>query len=121
MTELNQRQRGEAMTKYNDGKWHGWNGEVTKPASVHSDSVIDYVWFDDGDENELCGTNKGRKASDLVGWSQVVKFRVVKEHKEPREFWQYYDNQTGQWIVSSNPPEIIRGGSELIHVREVTE
>ena len=72
------------MTNYNDGKWHGWNGGE---CPVHSQTVVDYVWFDEGDEDELCGTTKGRAAYDAVAWGQVVKFRVVKEHKEPREFW----------------------------------
>ena len=106
------------MTNYNDGKWHTWGGEGMKPASVHSKSVIDYVWFDEFDENELCGITNGRKASDNVAWSQVVKFRVVKEHKEPREFW-FYKLASGDWGKSDKKPSEF--WPEVIHVREVTE
>lgn len=96
------------MTNYNDGKWHGWNGG---DCPVHPESVVDYVWFDEGDENELCGTTKGRMASDAVAWRQVVKFRVTKEHKEPREFW--VDPERCIAVTSYH--------HGFIHVREVTE
>jgi hypothetical protein len=36
-----------------------------------------------------------------------------------REFWQYYDDQSGQWIVGEEPPEVTRFDSEVIHVKEV--
>lgn len=100
---------------YNDGNWHGWYGGNTKPASVHKDSIIDYVWFDEYDEEELCGTIKDMGASDAVAWSQVVKFRVTKVHKEPREFNLYVRDGKGiTW-----PPN--ESDYEVIKVREVLD
>ena len=69
------------MTNYNDGKWHGWNGGE---CPVHPESVVEAVWHDANQE-----TTGIRKGPALGGaWrGQIVKFRVVKEHREPRECW----------------------------------
>lgn len=108
------------MTDYNDGKWHGWNGGDMKPASVHEETVIDYVWFDECDERELCGTRKNVRASAGVGWSQVVKFRVIKEHKEPRECLVNFE--TMQFRFSTGPlndAKYLDAG--YVYAREVIE
>lgn len=103
------------MTDYNDGKWHGWNGGK---CPVHPESVVDYIWFDEGDEAELCGTTKGRRADDAVGWCQVVKFRVTKEHKEPREFWV---TPNGTVIQVGMLAAFGWTAEECLKVREVTQ
>lgn len=68
------------MTDYNDGKWHGWNGGE---CPVHSDSLVDVVTY-------IGGSYCDARASTWEwnsDYSPIVAFRVVKEHKEPREFW----------------------------------
>ena len=92
------------MTNYNYGKWHGWNGGE---CPVHPKTVVE-VLFGDGS-----GAGEKENASSF-GWMVhpiPVAFRVVKEHKEPREFW--VDPDRGQVVKSP------RCG--FIHVREVTE
>lgn len=94
------------MTNYNDGKWHGWNGGE---CPVHPGTVVE-VFYD--------GQCEGPKVSssfvwrhDGDGFSDILAFRVVKEHKEPREFWVHpYAND-----VLSSPT------LGYIHVREVIE
>lgn len=39
--------------------------------------------------------------------------------EKPREFWMYFDDQTGRWVVCGENPKVIRTGAEVIHVREV--
>jgi hypothetical protein len=64
------------MTNYNDGKWHGWNGGE---CPVHPDSVGDITYFD--------GVRYRSTRLGQYDWKTPLMFRVVKEHKEPREFW----------------------------------
>jgi len=97
---------------YNDGKWHGWDGGE---CPVHPETVVDYVWFDP-DTAKICGVTTGRYACDRVAWRQVVRFRVIKEHKEPREFWIDLKPYGDYPVVSHTP----MSGS-YIHVREVLE
>lgn len=71
------------MVDYNDGNWHGWNGGE---CPVHPDSVVEYVWVGS------CGPVVEEESANMVCWkgykgSFIAAFRVVKEHKEPREFW----------------------------------
>lgn len=95
------------MTNYNDGKWHGWNcGECP----VHPDTVVDAVF-----EHGTPVTNEARKlrwGKDTSGLDvDIVAFRVVKEHKEPREFWVDIDRCIAV-------PSFHAG---FIHVREVID
>ena len=99
------------MTNYNDGKWHGWNGGE---CPVHPKTVVE-VLFGDGS-----GAGEKENASSF-GWMVhpiPVAFRVVKEHKEPREFW-FYKLASGDWGKSDKKPSEF--WTEVIHVREVTE
>ena len=76
------------MTDYNDGKWHGWDGGK---CPVHPKSRVDYVWHDP--RNEAAGCDADREAIEecipQLAWAHVVKFRVVKAYREPRECWSY--------------------------------
>jgi hypothetical protein len=38
---------------------------------------------------------------------------------QPRSFWMHYDHQSGRWVVDDRPPNVVRTGSEVIHVLEV--
>ena len=75
------------MTDYNDGNWHGWNGGE---CPVHPRSVVEAVWHDP--RNAAAGMTGPRPAGDQevgpsLAWAHVVKFRVIKQHREPRELW----------------------------------
>ena len=62
---------------YNDGKWHGWNGG---DCPVHPETVVE----------AFCSVEKeyfDPDYADEFDWSTPGAFRVVKEYKEPREFW----------------------------------
>lgn len=74
------------MTNYNDGKWHGWNGGE---CPVHPETTVEYVWHDPNRNSAGFGTERQAVEDEnpRIAWIHVVKFRVVKEHKEPREFW----------------------------------
>lgn len=92
-------------TNYNDGKWHGWNGGE---CPVHPETVVTCMWQDkdgffDGD------TGKAR----LFAWHDLDAFRVVKENKEPREFWIC----AATYETFTNKPAY----GKYIHVREVIE
>jgi hypothetical protein len=64
------------MTNYNNGKWHGWNGGE-RP--VHRKSKVDLLYGN--------GQFRRARSAGLYVWNEPLLFRVVKEHKEPREFW----------------------------------
>lgn len=99
------------MTNYNDGKWHGWNGEV---CPVHPKSELEAVFlspfFSGADYRELLASSLNWNDSD----TPVVAFRVVKEYKEPREFW-IFENGHGDLCVSE------KWRQSGIYVREVLE
>ncbi|SEN50496.1 hypothetical protein SAMN04489859_100890 [Paracoccus alcaliphilus] len=70
------------MTDYNDGRWHGWNGGE---CPVHPETLVEIVYFEEGiTHNEaLCKYCDFSDEADLP----IIAFRVVKEHREPREWW----------------------------------
>lgn len=97
--------------KYEENTWYGWNGGE---CPVHPETVVDVVGFPG-----LCPRDKASIYNCTSMDSPIVAFRVIKEHKEPREFWlisgvtfstieraiEFSKNSTG----------------EIIHVREVIE
>ena len=101
------------MTNYNDGNWHGWNGGE---CPVHPKSVVEAVWHDANQE-----TTGIRKGPALGGaWhSQILKFRVVNEYREPREWWIAGRNEVA--FPSAREAKTAFPGCTPIHVREVTE
>ena len=98
------------MTDYNDGGWHGWNGGA-RP--VHAQTIVEAVWLSGGPFR-----SEKREAKDFV-WdapvSGIIAFRVVKEYREPREFWVF---PGGRDVLTAKPAV---GGDHYIHVREVVE
>ena len=72
---------------YNDGLWHGWNGGE---CPVHPKTVVDAVWHDP--LRSTAGLFVAREASQenspRIAWSHVVKFRVIREHREPKVWWR---------------------------------
>lgn len=107
------------MTDYNDGNWHGWDGNE-RP--VHELSEVDVVWryHDSRDAIFHSGVKAGAITFAGDGHGRVVLFRVVKEHKEPREFWLGYN-----WVTyrTKKDAEDSYGtpSGRVIHVREVLE
>ena len=71
---------------YNSGKWIGWNGGE---CPVHPKSVVEAVWHDPKRNTAgVTGPRPAKVENDVtLAWGNVVKFRVVKEHREPRECW----------------------------------
>lgn len=73
---------------YNDGNWHGWNGGE---CPVHPQSEVEAVWHDT--RRNTAGITGPRQAvvegSPTLAWSQVVRFRVIKEYRESRTIWAY--------------------------------
>ena len=101
------------MTEYKENVWYGWNGGE---CPVHASSRVDAVFL------------SGVKVTDRLGaqfmpeaWEEggVIAFRVVKEHREPREFWlvlnRVYTSKTDADVYANTV------GSEAIRVREVLE
>lgn len=101
------------MTNYNDGAWHRWNGGQ---CPVHPKSLVRTFFIHNGKEPStqsdgvqfIAGSHK---------WDCVIAFRVVKEYREPREFWI-----VGVCVFeSAREAKTALPGCTPIHVREVTE
>ena len=111
------------MTNYNDGKWHPIPSR--KPDSVHDKTEVEMIWRLREDGSIKAET---RPASGFA-WpdgdvTENIAFRVVKEYREPREFWiTLYDGMA--WEASAQAEQqnanLHDGGSQIIHVREVLE
>ena len=101
------------MTNYNDGKWHGWNGGE---CPVHIESVVQ-VSTCEGWHTERAGNwNWDDKKTP------ISSFRVVTEHREPREFWIVA--ATGYAWETEALAKIAAEAlvdPTIIHVREVLE
>lgn len=114
------------MTDYNDGKWHGWNGGK---CPVHPKSEVEAVC------ESTCHSGYGRVTWKVAGdmtWSEtlqpIIAFRVVKEYREPREWWLTLSKWTESTAIHNNPCSASdyneyksNGEGEIIHVREVLE
>lgn len=113
------------MTNYNDGKWHGWDGGE---CPVHPKSVVEAVWHDPRTNNAgMTGPRQARVDGVRLAWGHVVKFRVVKEHREPRECWAYLthmhdslaDAEAFRAQVDANNPGRGHLDTPITHWREV--
>lgn len=98
---------------YNDGKWHGWNGGE---CPVHPRTVVHFCCMNIAggktEASDLVWNNEDDAVED--GVDPVVAFRVIKEHREPLEFWV---NPTTGNVVCSLPIY----HENYIKVREVLE
>ena len=112
---------------YNDVEWHGWNGGE---CPVHPQTTVEVRCA-----NPMYGGRLEAKAEGFI-WDQgkkyVIAFRVVKEYREPSEFWVGSDpgrirTRCDGVVVNDNP--IFHNldyakavgwtlGVDLIHVRE---
>lgn len=85
------------MTDYNDGEWHLWNGRGT-PEGVHPKSLVTHIWHDEymGE----CGMHEDARAGSRA-WSQTLKFRVTKPHREPLVIWvNEYPDGLGEYYLT---------------------
>jgi len=103
------------MTNYNDGEWHLWNGGE---CPVHPNTEVEVVSRDRG-----IVPYYGRRAGVTLWTSpEICAFRVVKEYREPREFWvNIYDNEARAAHASKSDADKAAASYrvECIHVREV--
>lgn len=98
------------MTEYTkENHWYGWNGGE---CPVHPETSLE-VAFDDGN------IAAQRRAGDW-GWvsghgiRSIIAFRIIKLHREPREFW-VFENGHGDLVASRTWRD------RAIHVREVLQ
>lgn len=92
---------------YEVGKWYGWNGGE---CPVHHETVVEWV------TKQASGSGKAGVYSWGVDDHEnciILAFRVIKEYKEPREFWLH--EPSGKFQTEA----CARGC--CIHVREVIE
>ena len=74
------------------GPWIGWNGGE---CPVHPDTVVQAVrgTSEDADcETWPAGQFQKSNWSDMGGTHSIIAYRIIKEHKEPREMWLKYDS-----------------------------
>jgi len=84
------------MTDYNDGNWHGWNGGEMP---VDGGSVVEIVSLSYRTPELTSG-----EAFEFDWDSEpfpIVAFRVIKEYREPREWWL-----VGDGIMRAAPCEV---------------
>lgn len=107
------------MTNYNDGKWHGWNGGEcpVHPKTEIQVSVAERSWrWWRGPAGDFCWSDED---------TPIVAFLVVKEYKEPREWWvNIYPNGTpGYAWAKKESAELMKKfrSGMVVKVREVIE
>ena len=104
------------MTEYKENVWYGWNGGE---CPVHPETFVEYIYLDDSIGPCLCKDEAGRFIWLNNDGLPIVSFRVIKEHKEPREFWlvlnRVYTSEIEAKIYANNVD------SKVIHVREVLD
>lgn len=107
------------MTNYNDGNWWGWNGGA-RP--VHPDTLVEAV-LNSGTRRPTNAAMLDWSGPDVLPTSHIIAFRVIKEHREPREFWIMLPRPGGSFgpIVHAQKPAELDGYYSPIHVREVLE
>lgn len=101
------------MTEYKENIWYGWNGGE---CPVHPETVVEVVT--DQGLNPVQAHARGWIWDSMC--SPIRAFRVVREYKEPREFWITSNHYEFAKVWDENPSgkEVF---SECIHVREVID
>lgn len=93
--------------KYELNTWYGWNGGE---CPVHPETIVECY----GSGNV---SGKMRSAARLRDWSCIDAFRVIREHREPREWWIVHGVDGMRDAVSNDRIK----SPHAIHVREVIE
>jgi hypothetical protein len=97
--------------KYNTGEWYPFD---KKRVPVNKKSVVQVLTRYGGTSEEMIASN--------VYWgstSEVIAFKIIKEHKEPREFWLVRNADSVRYNVINQKPNF--GWKEIIHVKEVKD
>lgn len=109
------------MTNYNDGKWHAHRTNET-PEGLNLDTIVETYRVDMSTEylpEGMGSVFQWHTSVDETPWEnppynmQITAFRVVKEHKEPQEFWICPEDEG---IYRHDPKTY-----GYIHVREVLD
>lgn len=100
--------------KYEENVWYGWNGGE---CPVHPDTVVEVVYSNWASTGIKTITDPARMASWRGGDLNLIAFRVIKEHKESREFWLCGNDIFGSREMAENWGM----SGEIIHVKEVLE
>lgn len=106
------------MSDYNDGKWHGHNGER---CPVHAQTVVEVVYH--GLEGKPAYRTQPAVDLNWLNSKLIIAFRVIKEYREPREFWVVNRGNFSDLALSKAQANAFLGSGdgEIIHVREVLE
>ena len=110
------------MTNYNDGNWHAWHGGE---CPVHPKSMVEGYWR--SDEKTVVGSaiyNRGYAYGLNFAWDGETKlklFRVVKEYREPREWWLVKNGSSFLAYNSARDAKTAYPGCTPIHVKEIIE
>lgn len=106
------------MTDYNDGKWHGHNGEQ---CPVHLKTEVEVVYH--GLEGRPAYRTQAAGDLNWLNSKLIIAFRVIKQHREPRDFWVVHRGNFSDLALSREQADafIGSGDGEIIHVREVLE
>jgi hypothetical protein len=108
-------------TNYNDGKWYGWDGGE---CPVHPETMVETVWVNGDCKKGVASRWKWRVEGQI---QYMIAFRVIKEHREPREWWSLWSpsgNLIGNFTKDSahrKNDTHYNGKGCVIHVREVIE
>lgn len=106
------------MTDYKEGKWYGWTGGNSP---VHPDSIITVKWSCNGVETS---EYPAKNFSDYQWQDAICAFRIVKLHREPREWWITGCDSRGYgdlWPTRAEAEGDCGCLERVIHVREVLE
>lgn len=107
------------MTEYTkENHWYGWNGGE---CPVHPKTIVDFAWFDPCFGKAEVGITKDRRGDSGIAWSQVVKFRITKLHREPREFWITNNDAFAHDSLGEAQKSLHVEKHGYVHVREVLE
>jgi len=104
------------MTDYNDGKWHGWNGEMEHPP-IDPKSVVEIRYSDPLYDGIISAEAGGFLWGTLPGAS-IIAFRVTKPAPpKPREWFVSGGNCI--WDTYAEAYNACDRGEKPIRVREV--
>lgn len=104
------------MTDYNDGNRHGWDGGE-RP--VHPMTEVE-VLFPNGSRKYVTSQDWS-PAGDLAWNATPCLFRIVKEYREPREFWVTNNDAFAHDSLEQALADPLTEKHGYIHVREVLE
>lgn len=89
------------------GEWIGWNGGE---CPVHPKTIVEVVrWH-----------TRVKERGDAINWDDVIAYRVIEEHKEPKEYWIELTPDNRICATHTKPENKDRKDTTLVHVREVT-